>query len=60
MAHNPHPHGERVVQPHQLKDHLFEKASHPVKLPDSKREDHMAQPYPNEFNPEPGTEKKVE
>ena len=58
--HNPHPHGERVVQVHQLNDHLSPKAKHPVKLPDSKRENHEEQPYPNTMNPLPSTSEKID
>lgn len=36
--HNPHPHGQKVVQPHEIKDHLFEKKPGVAKLPDSERE----------------------
>lgn len=36
--HNSQPHGEKVMQPHELKDHLFEKKSGVAKLPDSQRE----------------------
>lgn len=67
MAHNPHPHGQRVVQPHQLHDHLEHQQPggkvglHKVaKLPDAHREDHEAQPYPNEQNPFPSTSEKVD
>lgn len=67
MAHNPHPHGQRVVQPHQLHDHLEHQQNggkvglHKVaKLPDAHREDHEAQPYPNEMNPFPSTSEKID
>jgi len=51
--HNPHPHGEKVMQVHQLKDHLSPRIKGVGKLPDANREDPMAHPYPNEFNPVP-------
>lgn len=67
MAHNPHPHGQRVVQPHQLKDHIMEQANggnlglnKVAKLPDAHREDHEAHPYPNTMNPEPSTAEKID
>lgn len=67
MAHNPHPHGERVVQPHKLHDHLEHQQNggkvglnSVAKLPDSHREDHEAHPYPNTMNPEPSTAEKID
>jgi hypothetical protein len=51
--HNSHPHGEKVMQVHQLNDHLSPKPGKVAKLPDANREDHEAHPYPNEFNPVP-------
>jgi hypothetical protein len=64
MGHNPHPHGQSVVQPHELKDHIMEQnggqGGKVAKLPDSKRESWMTEhPYPNSMNPEPPTSKKV-
>ena len=59
MAHNPHPHGQKVIQPHQLHDHLEHQQNGGAKsgvgkLPDSMRETWMTEhPYPNEFNPVP-------
>ena len=38
--HNQHPHGERVVQAHHLKDHLFPKSKHSADLPDNAHETH--------------------
>ncbi len=58
--HNSHPHGQTVVQPHELKDHIMEQArggnvglNKVAKLPDQHREDHEMHPYPNEFQPVP-------
>ena len=61
MAHNPHPHGENVIQIHQLDDHIMNQPKFVAKLPDAKRETWMKQhPYPNSQNPQPPTSKKVE
>jgi hypothetical protein len=57
--HNPHPHGQRVVQPHKIHDHLEHQQpggakKGVAKLPDAQRETWMTEhPYPNEFNPVP-------
>lgn len=56
--HNPHPHGQNVVQPHELHDHIEHqsdgKSEGVAKLPDAMRETWMTEhPYPNEFNPVP-------
>jgi len=58
MAHHVHPHGQKVVQPHQLHDHLEHQQqggkvglNKVAKLPDSHRENHEAHPYPESFNP---------
>ena len=57
--HHVHPHGQNVIQPHELHDHLEHqqpggKKDGVAKLPDAMREDWMEKhPYPNEFNPVP-------
>ena len=56
MAHISHPHGERVVQIHKLHDHIEHQQpggakKSVAKLPDAKREDPKAHPYPESFNP---------
>lgn len=57
MGHNPHPHGQKVMQPHQLHDHIMKQQGESKgvgKLPDSQRETWMTEhPYPNSFNPVP-------
>jgi len=57
--HNPHPHGQKVVQPHELSDHIMDQQGEVGlnkvgKLPDAHRETHRDEhPYPNSFNPVP-------
>lgn len=52
--HNSHPHGEKVMQPHELNDHITGKPGKMGKLPDANRETWMTEhPYPNEMNPVP-------
>lgn len=52
MAHKVHPHGQSVVQPHQLHDHLAHQQpggakKGVAKLPDAQRENWMTEhPYP--------------
>ena len=57
--HNPHPHGQKVMQPHELHDHIEHQQPGGAKagigkLPDAMRETWMTEhPYPNEMNPVP-------
>jgi hypothetical protein len=52
--HNSHPHGQKVMKPHKLNDHLMEGKKGVAKLPDAMRETHREEEmYHNPPNAEP-------